>query len=237
MEWETEKDTILNQPKTPHNELFSFDPNQATSGELNRLGLGTSIAHRIIAYRTKGGKFLVKKDLLKIYGMDSSRYLTLAPYINLPESIVREKPKQEPAREEKPVLAKFDLNLADTARLIKIYGIGSKLARRIVTYREKLGGFVTEDQLKEVYGLDSTVVKELRAKSFVVEGFKPRLLNINTATEKELSSHPYVKYKLAKAIVAYRMQHGAFSSVDELKKITIVEDKNIQQMSPYLSVK
>ena len=233
--WEAKSDSVNTETQTEAKIFFAFDPNQATKEELKDLGFKEFLADRIVNYRTKGGKFMVKRDLLKIYGMDSSLYQKLIPFINLPEVRSKEKPSDKIEIKEKPVAARFDLNKADTSQLIKIYGIGPKLSVRIVTYREKLGGFISSSQLNEVYGLDSIVVKELTSRSFIDQNFLPGQININTATEKELGSHPYIKYKLAKAIVVYRMQHGSFAAVDELKKITIIDTDAFVKMRAYLT--
>lgn len=237
--WENTGDSATTEEQSPPAtiRLFAFDPNQASKEELQRLGFKSFLATRIVNYRAKGGKFLAKSDLLKIYGMDSLLYQKLIPFIKLPEVITKEKSFSEEPAKEKPGLVKFDLNKADTSQLIKIYGIGPKLSLRIVAYREKLGGFISTSQLNEVYGLDSTVVKELASKSFIEEDFQPNRININSATEKELGAHSYIKYKLAKAIVAYRMQHGSFKSVEDLKKISIVDEKSFLRMAPYIEVR
>jgi competence protein ComEA len=230
--WE-ESDSVVRMAS--EEKLFSFDPNLATREELAELGFHHSIANRIVNYRLKGGKFVWKKDLMKIYGMDSVLCKKLLPFIDLPEK--SEKPNEDRKFEpkEKPIIKKFDLNTADTSRLIKIHGIGPKLSRRIVIFREKLGGFTSLVQLKEVYGLDSTVIHELVGKSFIDENFRPRLIEINKATERELANHPYINYKLAKAITTYRFQHGLYRTVDELKKIAIIDEVNFQKIKPYLS--
>ncbi|WP_416191716.1 ComEA family DNA-binding protein [Neisseria sp. CCUG12390] len=44
-------------------------------------------------------------------------------------------------------------------------------------------------------------------------------VNINTASESELTALPGVGPAKAKAIVAYRKQHGNFKTVDELKNV------------------
>ncbi len=216
--------------------LFSFVPNQVTKDKLIELGFPGTLANRIVHYQLKGGKFKARKDLLKIYGMDSALYRKLYPFIELPETTVPKSATISIAPKEKPTLVSFDLNNADTAQLIKIYGIGPKLSRRIVAYREKLGGFISFDQLREVYGLDSTVVHELFKRSTIAENFKPQLIDINSATERELGNHPYIKFKLAKAITAYRFQHGPFQSVDALKKIALIDEPTFQKIKTYLSV-
>jgi DNA uptake protein ComE-like DNA-binding protein len=233
--WEDENKASPTSTKTEASVLFAFDPNQCSRQELIDLGFSKPLTDRVINYRSKGGRFLVKKDLMKIYGMDSSYYLRLIPFINLPDFSTKEKPFQKLEIKEKSAFVKFDLNKADTSQLIRIYGIGSKLAGRIITFRERLGGFISESQLNEVYGLDSIVVRELASKSFIEVAFQPKQININSATEKELGAHPYIKYKLAKAIVAYRMQHGFFASVDGLRGIAILDEKAFARMKPYIT--
>ncbi len=230
--WE-DRDSTVSIPL--ERKLFHFNPNLATRDDLVELGFGSSVANRIIHYRLKGGKFVVKKDLMKMYGMDSVLYKKLVPFIDLPEKIEKiiEEIKIEP--KERPMVEKFDLNTADTSQLIRIYGIGPKLSLRIVVYRQKLGGFNSDDQLKELYGLDSTVIRELVKKSFITENFKPRMIEINEASEQELANHPYISYKLAKAIATYRFQHGRYRSLDELKKIAVMDEVKFQKIKPYLS--
>ncbi|WHZ08371.1 MAG: hypothetical protein OJF59_002124 [Cytophagales bacterium] len=232
--WE-HKDSVWAKPR----ELFPFNPNQATNDQLSQLGISSQVVNRIINYRTKGGKFLVKKDLLKIYGMDSLLYQRLAPFIDLPEvtevkntnqKISASKPK------EKTTVKKYDLNQADTSQLIAVYGIGSKLSGRIISYREKLGGFISLHQLHEVYGLDSMVIKELQKKFYINDQFIPRQLNLNKVSEKELAQHPYIKFKLAQAIKAYSFQHGKFQSIDDLKKIALLDEATFQKIKPYFTV-
>jgi DNA uptake protein ComE-like DNA-binding protein len=131
---------------------------------------------------------------------------------------------------------KFDLNLADTTQLKSIYGIGPVIAQRIITYRTNLGGFISTDQLYEVWGLDSTVVGRLTAKSVIAPDFMPNKLAINHCSEQELAHHPYVRTKLARAIVNYRLQHGNFASPDALKKIEIMEEKAFLRIERYITL-
>lgn len=215
--------------------LFDFDPNKATKDEFLKLEFPEPIVTRILNYRSKGGKFQTKSDLLKIYGMDSSLYKKLFAHILLPEKL---KNNQVELTAEKKFAPKIlqDLNQADTTALIKVYGLGSKLANRIIKYREKLGGFLSTEQLREVYGLDSARIHQVESSFTVKQEFTPRLLDINGATEKELAVHPYIGYKIAKAIITYRFQHGKFQSIEELRKITLLREEAFLKMKPYLSL-
>ena len=136
----------------------------------------------------------------------------------------------------KAVFTKVDLNLADTTELIKVYGIGKKRSEWIVHYRTRLGGFISMDQLKEVYGLDSAVLSSLNKKYFIQTDFMPHQIPINKATIKELSDHPYLSYKLANAIVAYRFQHGSFQSMHDLVNIRLITEADIKRIKPYLTL-
>jgi competence ComEA-like helix-hairpin-helix protein len=214
---------------------FKFNPNKSTMDEFIRLGFGNFLAQRIVNYRTKGGKFIIKTDLLKIYRMDTSLYRDLYSYIDLPDQKEDKKSFTAtliPKKKDKT----FDINQADTIQLSTIYGIGAKLSQRITRYRSKVGGFVSMNQLYDVYGLDSAVVTELKNHSYIAADFLPKQININSATEKELSSHPYIKYSLAKTITAYRFQHGPFQSVDDLKKIALIDESLFQKIKPYISL-
>lgn len=219
---------------------FDFDPNAATAEEFKSLGFSDKLASRIINYRNKSGKFRIKSDLLKMYGMDSAHYIKLVPYIQLPEKFVKpEFEKKDFANrpaftKEQP--AKFNLNEADTIQLEKVYGIGPKLALRIVKYRDKLGGFISYDQLKEVYGLDTAVVKKIVEASYLHGQPTFNRINLNTVDEKTLAAHPYVGRKIASAIVAYRFQHGNFKSVDDLSRIPLIDKNNLGKILPYVTV-
>lgn len=153
---------------------------------------------------------------------------------NLPKKTYKPDYVRKP--QQKKQVPKFDLNLADTTQLKSIYGIGPVIARRIVMYRTNLGGFVDFGQLYEVWGLDSTVVNRLTEKTVIAAGFMPNKLAINHCSEQELARHPYLRTKLARAIVNYRLQHGNFASTDDLKKINVMEEKIFLRIEPYITL-
>ena len=217
------KDTFL---------LHTFNPNLVSVDELISVGIPKVVAKRIDQYRLKGGKFRVKADLAKMYGLDSMLYLSLVPYIDLPEKI--EKPTSTDIAKSPVRVIEYDLNKADTADFKSIKGIGPVLAARILKHRESLGGFVDKSQLKEIFGLDSLVIKELLVFQ-IAPDFVPTQIKINHANERELEKHPYLTMKQAKAIVTYKMQHGKFSSADDLRKIKLLDEKVIRKIQPYIS--
>jgi len=129
----------------------------------------------------------------------------------------------------------IDINTADTAAFISLPGIGSKLAARIVNFREKLGGFYSIAQVGETYGLPDSSFQKIR-QYLKLENMSIRKVNINTATIDELKTHPYIKWSLANPIVAYRNEHGPFSKVEDIKKVMAVTDEIYNKVAPYLTV-
>lgn len=225
---------------------FEFNPNNASINDFLLLGFSDKISKRIINYRNKGGVFKVKTDLLKIYGIDSGLVHKLEPSINLPTTVANKSPqrlakaaealpeKRVPIKYKPKELPDFDINLADTSMLQTIKGVGSVLSRRIVEFRDNLGGIVNVNQLYEVYNLDSIVVDNLITKTYIDNSFKPSPLLINIYTESQLAAHPYISWRHARLILAYRNQHGDFNSSEDLLKVYAVDEDLIEKIDPYL---
>ncbi len=132
-------------------------------------------------------------------------------------------------------LSPIDINLADTTALIALPGIGSKLAERIVKFREKLGGFYSIDQIGEVYGLGDSVFQKIRP-FFLMASFMIKKININNASLDELKAHPYIRFNIAKSIIAYREQHGAYTSKEDLKNLVLMTNDIYAKVYPYLEL-
>ena len=220
--------------------LVNFNPNDVTHAQLLQLGIRKDVANKWVKYLKNGGHFDKVDQVKRIYGLTDSTFLILKPFIVLPEqtSSVNLKAKKDFSSENTKISTfnTFDINLADTIALQNIRGIGKILSKRIAKYRDLLGGFVTLDQLFEVYGLDSIVATKLIEQSFLEDSFTPKKININITTKKELSSHPYISNKMADLIIAYRSQHGNYTDLSPLKTIPLVLT-SFHKISPYLTVK
>lgn len=208
----------------PKNGSFSkFDPNTLSAAKWKALGLSDKQVAIILNYRTKGGRFYKPEDLKKVYGITDSNYKALAPYIDIPKG-------------KQPIAAIVELNTADSAGLTALDGIGPAYAKRIIYYRERLGGFVYKEQLKEVYGMDELKYAEI-AGQLKVDAWRIRKIDINTITFDKLRLMPYLSYKQVNAIIEYRSQHGNYASVADLKNIAILTDQILIKISPYLVIK
>jgi competence ComEA-like helix-hairpin-helix protein len=218
-------------------ELFTFDPNTATESDLLRLGLPKPLVGRLLRYREKGGFFFEKPSLKKLYGMTDTDYARLEPYIAIAKSEVAVRPAAYAGGAGyKTSIQNLDINAATVDDWRKLPGIGAGRANHIVRFREKLGGFVHTEQVAETFGLPDSVFQGIRPY-LRMESPVFKKTNLNAASEDELASHPYINFKQAKLIVAYREQHGQFNSADDLTRIAAFTDKAwLEKVKPYLGV-
>jgi competence ComEA-like helix-hairpin-helix protein len=219
--------------------LFYFDPNTASEEDWKKLGIKEKTIHTIKNYLQKGGHFKSADDLEKVYGLNPGIAARLIPFVHIGEKENDQK-ESTPSRNyftttTKSVTAKIDINLADTAAWIALPGIGQKLASRMVNFRERLGGFYSVAQVGELYGLADSVFKKIKPFLFLGNAVLHKF-NINTATADEMKTHPYIKWNIAKAIVAYRDQHGVFQTLEGLKNISMIRDSVLEKMRPYIFV-
>lgn len=126
-----------------------------------------------------------------------------------------------------------ELNSADSLTLQLLHGIGPAYARRIVRYRERLGGFVSTDQLLEVYGFTPELLTHIRPHiTLDTTVIKP--ISINSIGLKELSRHPYIEYYQARDIITLRRKGVTFSSADDLRAVPSMADSTMRRILPYL---
>lgn len=226
----------------PPTRLFTFDPNTADSTALLSLGLQPWQVRNIYKYRAKGGIYRRPSDFARLYGLTAGQYKRLEPYIRispeyLPASSLVPDDERTPATRDTlkyPVKIKegehIALNTADTTLLKKVPGIGSGYARAIVSYRARLGGFYSVDQLLEIDGFPESSIHYF----FVDDNTVLSKINVNKLTLNQLRRHPYINYFQAKAIVDYRRLHGNLRSLDDLRLSRDFPPDAIQRLKPYV---
>lgn len=226
-------------------ETFLFDPNTASEQDLRRLGLPAGTVKSILNYRSKGGRFKNKDDLKKIYTLDEEDYVRLESYVSINQDVSLESPRPvaysggDLQRFTAKTVAKnpIDINQATETEWQMLPGIGEKRASQIVKFRQSLGGFLSIEQLGEMYGLPDSVFQRIRPLLSVLQA-DIRKIDINTASAEVLDAHPYISSKQAKLIVGYREQHGAFTAVDDLARIAVFSDRKwLEKVKPYLVAK
>jgi competence ComEA-like helix-hairpin-helix protein len=170
-----------------------------------------------------------------MYCITESEYNVLEPYIQIPTEQKRKGEKESSAYKSEKNTVVVELNSADTNDLKKLSGIGSWYAKKIISYRTKLGGFYKKEQLLEIRGIDS-----LRYTGFAdfvsIDKSFIKTLNINTATLDELKRHPYIGYNIAVSLTNLRQLYGRFSSVADIRKSALINDANYEKIAVYLIV-
>jgi competence protein ComEA len=218
-------------------ELFAFDPNTLDQAGWERLGLSERSIKTILNFRAKGGKFYKPGDLQRIWGLPPGFYERVEEHIQIQirrPSFENAVPQSNFEKNKQVSLSPVNINTADSSELEKLPGIGPKLAGRINNFREKLGGFYSVEQVGETYGLPDSTFQ--RIKPYLNYSGEVRKINMNRASLEELRSHPYIRWKMANAIVEYRKQHGDFIRVEDIMKVFLVEETAFKKMLPYLTL-
>ena len=226
--------------------LIPFDPNTVDSITLVKMGLPAFMAHNILKYRGKGGRFRTAESFSRVYGLREEQYRQLKPYIKI--APLEERTQQVTLADavadtlDSPLLVKkervekfpegtvIDIAVADTAQLKKVPGIGSGIAREIVSYRKSLGGFYSVNQLKEIRHVTPEMLKwfEVRVDTIIK-------LPINRAGLDRLRSHPYLNFYQAKVIVEYRRKRGKIKSLSQLSLYEEFTEKDLNRLAFYFS--
>ena len=240
-------------------ELSCFDPNTADSTTLLKLGLRPWQVRNIYKYRSHGGIYKKPEDFARLYGLSAHKYKQLLPYIRIAEEysmsaaeyVKRYNPSYNNSREnnyekkgvvyeEKAARPDYQrkisigehitLNTADTTQLMRVPGIGSYYSKVIMRYGERLGGYVSIDQLDEIEGFPPEA-----KRFFIISNPSPRRLNMNTMSLNELKRHPYINYYQAKAIISYRRINGQIHSLKQLSTSPDFTEETIKRLLPYVT--
>lgn len=189
-------------------ESFRFNPNEVSVEDLQRLGFSQKQAQSIENYRRKGGRFRRKSDFAKSFVVSDSIYRRLETYIDIP---------------------KLDLNLADSAAFDALPGIGGWFAKRMVEYRERLGGYSFPEQLMEIRNFDKEKFDGLSDLVYVsTETAVP--YPIWTLQEEELKRHPYIG-SAAHGVVLFRnSQPKGKWSIEELERNKVLTAENAERL-------
>lgn len=213
---------------------FSLNINEANLHSLDILSVPDFLARRWVKYLENGGSFKRVVDVKKLYGMSEPIYSSISKYLHVEKA--EEKQRKPFLKENRVFRCKtIDINEADSAQWESLYGIGPYLAKRIITFRESLCGFVSVEQVKETYGLRDSVFQSIKTCLTTEKTLKP-CISINYTNQEGLSKHPYVRYKLARAICLYRENNGLFQHIEDLKKLPNVNDSIYIKLLPYITI-
>jgi competence protein ComEA len=219
--------------------VFAFDPNKATEIELLTLGLEKKVVKNLLKFREKNGHFYKKEDLKKIYGFAEIDYIRLENFIQISDNhsftqIVKDDMMKIGIDRKNTEIKEqnIDVNKASFEEWLQLRGIGRTFATRIIEQREKLGGFASLEQVKETYGIpDSTyraIVPYLKISTAIF-----RKISINKTDIPNLN-HPYLTRRQAEILVRYKVNHGDFKNLSDVRKTGVFTDALLEKLNPYL---
>lgn len=218
---------------------FPFNPNTLTEDEWLQMGLTDRQVRNIMNYQAKGGKFYSKSDLGKLYTISEEDFAQLEPFIVLPEVSRGKSAKSSSqgdvstpststgtassASTETPAVKKsipiVDINTADSTTLVDLPQIGGYTAMRIIAFRDKLGGFIDKEQLRDVKGMDAERFATIEPYIIIGDENDLRKIDVNRDDFKILVNHPYLNYEQVKRIVNQRERRGMIKNWAQLEAL------------------
>lgn len=241
-EWlslESKIDTLKNEQKKDGYKIYPFNPNFITDFKGYKLGMKTEEIDRLLAFRKQGKFANSAQEFQKVTGISDSLlkcmslYFKFPDWVNNPKNNYKEYKSKWVVYPKKEALKVLDVNNATKEDFVKIYGIGDAISDRIITYRESISGFVSMEQMNEIWGLSPEVVANLN-KYFIVSKIPNiKKININNASIKELGQFVYFRYPISKNIVTYRSMNGDIK-IEDLANIKAFPIDKINIIALYL---
>lgn len=248
-EWMAFQHTIdsLKQLEAANSKLsmYPFNPNYITDHKGYILGMTTTEIDRLLSYRSSGKFINSAREFQQVTKISDSLLKAIQPWFKFPDWVtnrkksLKNKPKIQAKIPERIKVSKVkkDINTVTAQELKAISGIGVVRSERIIKFRKRLGGFLVDEQLYDVYGLPAEVAVSVLQRYTVLAPPDIRKINVNTASVKELSSIAYIRYAVAKAILTYREEVGEIKSLEELTKIQDFPIEKIDRIKLYLEAK
>jgi DNA uptake protein ComE-like DNA-binding protein len=230
-------DSLKLEDKNYKPTIYPFNPNFITDFRGYKLGMSVGEIDRLLAFR-KLGKFVNSaQEFQAVTKVSDSLLKVISPYFKFPDWVNKKQggyksfAKKDFSKPE--TVTVLDINQATKEDLMKVYGIGDKISDRILEQKQKLGAFVSMDQMNDVWGLSPDVIEKLNASFSIKSNAAAKKININNASVKELVQFPFFRYQLAKDIVVYRTMNGDIS-LDDLPKIKGFPVDKIKIIALYL---
>ncbi|MDO3694277.1 helix-hairpin-helix domain-containing protein [Wenyingzhuangia sp. chi5] len=229
---QSQLDSVLLINETKRLKIFPFNPNYLSDYKAYQLGMSVDEIDRLMTFRSSGKYINSSKDFQEVTQVSDSLLNIIAPYFKFPDWVSKKTSASMNIKKTKIIVK--DINTATLEELIKVKGIGEKRASSIIKYRSLLGGYTYNEQLKEVWGIPPDVLKQIQKEFQVLSIPKIDKININTASENQLSKIVYINSKLAKSIIAYRKEVAEIQNLAELKIIRDFPKDKFNLISLYL---
>ena len=236
---QNEIDSIKQQMAAKKDTIYPFNPNFISDYKGYKLGMSTQEIDRLHQYRAQNKYVNSAAEFQKVTLVSNAVLEKISPYFKFPEWVSAKQEKSNKTfqvfapREKKEVIVK-DINLATKEDLIAVYGIGEKLADKILIEKEKFGGFVSMEQFQFIWGISPEAIQDLQKRFVVKHTNSITKIAINDLSIKELSKFPYFNYSLAKEIVIFRTMNNGIKEIADLTKIKGMPNEKIKIIALYL---
>jgi DNA uptake protein ComE-like DNA-binding protein len=236
---QTEVDSLKKEKHDEIPKIYPFNPNFITDFKGYKLGMSTTEIDRLLAFRKTDKYVNSASEFQSVTKVSDSLLNAISPYFKFPDWVKNKKSNNykdyaKPVFDKKEKITMLDINQATQDDLIKIYGIGPALSERILNEKEKFGGFVSMEQMNDIWGLSPEVIANLNQYFRVSALPKVVKIKINDASVKELAKFPYFRYALAKQIVTFRSMNGGIHNPEDLAKINGFPVEKIEIIALYL---
>lgn len=227
--------------------IYPFNPNYITDYKGYTLGMTNEEIDRLLSYRKEDKWINSAKQFQEVTKVSDSLLNAISPYFKFPDWVTNRKPKSDwveysqsdafKSYSNKSFDQKIDLNKATAEQLQKVNGIGAALSDRIIKYRGKfVGGFISDVQLQDIYGLTPEVIERITNDFTVKTPRQIEKINLNTATKEQLVTVQHIDYEIAHYIIEQRTLREGFKSLDELTKVKGFPLNKIEIIKLYLTL-
>lgn len=237
---QNEIDSLKNSQATKKDTIYPFNPNYISDYKGYKLGMSIQEIDRLHAYRKKGKFVNSAEDFQQVTQVSDVFLSKISPYFKFTDwvknktNVTSEKFHKFLPKEKEKIVQK-DINSATREDLIEVYGIGEKLADKILQEKEKLGCFVSMEQFQFIWGISPEALADLEKRFAVKTQTGLKKIAINDLSQKELAKFPYFNYSIAKEIVIYRTMNNGVKSTDDLTKIKGMPNEKINIIALYLN--
>lgn len=236
---QNEIDSLKQKVTTKKDTIYPFNPNFITDYKGYKLGLSVAEIDCLHQFRNQNKYVNSPEDFQKVTKVSEEVLNKISPYFKFPDWVTNRSNSTSDKfhkflPKEKVAIIQKDINLATREDLIAVYGIGEKLADKILSEKEKLGGFVSMEQFQFMWGISPEAIDDLQKRFFVKNTFGIKKIAINDMSMKELAKFPYFNYALAKEIVVYRTMNNGIKDIADLTKIKGMPNEKIKIIALYL---
>lgn len=236
---QNEIDSLKQKVVTKKDTIYPFNPNFITDYKGYKLGLTVAEIDRLHQFRNQNKYVNSPEDFQKVTKVSDQVLKRISPYFKFPDWVTNKSNSTSEKfhkflPKEKVAIIQKDINIATREDLISVYGIGEKLADKILLEKEKLGCFVSMEQFQFMWGISPEANYDLQKRFFVKNTFGIKKIAINDLSQKELAKFPYFNYALAKEIVIYRTMNNGIKDIDDLTKIKGMPNEKIKIIVLYL---